>query len=148
MIHLKIVTPERTILDEQVESVTLPTDMGEITFFPNDVPLISNLRAGEIKYKKSGAENFLATSSGVIEVRGKNEIVVLAETAEFGHEIDADRAEQARERAQKLMSESQKDEKTFASAAAGLEKHLARLKVARKHRTHTHKNLESGVLSE
>lgn len=148
MLHLKIVTPERTILDEQVESVTLPTDLGEITVLPNHIPLISNLRAGEIVFKKSGNENFLATSSGVIEVRGKNEIVVLAETAEFGHEIDPSRAEQARERAQKMMQENYRDEKGFASAAVSLEKHLARLKVARKHRTHTPRNLESGILKE
>ena len=148
MIHLKIVTPERVLLAEQVESVTLPTDMGEITVLPNHIPLISNLKAGELMYKKAGVENFLASSSGVIEVKGRNEIVVLAQTAEFGHEIDVNRAEQARERARKLMAESQTDEKIFTEATAGLERHLARLKVARKHRTHTHRNLESGALKE
>ena len=136
MIKLKIVTPERILLDEEVEQVTLPTQTGEITVLANHIPLISNLVAGEIKYKKDGQENFFATSSGVIEVRMGNELVVLAETAELGHEIDIDRAEEARDRATKMMRESYKDEKGFASAAASLEKHLARLKVARKHRKH------------
>ena len=148
MLKLKIVTPERTLLDEEVDSVTLPTQLGEITVLPNHIPLVSNLVAGEIRYRKGNLESFFATSSGVIEVRKNNELVVLAETAEMGQEIDVDRAEQARERAHKLMQESYKDEKSFASAAAGLEKHLARVKVARKHRTRTHKNLESGTLSE
>jgi len=73
---------------------------------------------------------------------------VLADTAESGHEIDEKRAEEARVKAQNLMKEGYKDEKTYASAAASLEKHLARLRVARKHRTHTSRNLESGVLHE
>ncbi|MBI4049430.1 MAG: F0F1 ATP synthase subunit epsilon [Candidatus Doudnabacteria bacterium] len=148
MLKLKIVTPERVLLDEQVDQVTLPTQLGEITVLPNHIPLIANLVSGEVRYKTSGKENFFVVSSGMIEVKKKNEIVVLAETAEFGQEIDVERAEKARERAKKLMQESYRDERAFADAAAGLERHLARLKVARKHRTRTHRNLESGTLKE
>lgn len=136
------------MLETEVDSLTLPTQLGEITILKNHIPLIANLVPGEIRYKIGGKQEFFAVSGGVIEVRKDHEVVVLADTAEFGHEIDVQRAEQARERARAAMSESYKDDKTFATAATGLEKHLARLKVARKHRTRTSKNLESGILKE
>lgn len=136
------------MLEVEAQSLTLPTTMGEITVLPHHIPLVANLAPGEIKYKADGKEEFFAVSGGVIEVRKNNEVVVLADTAELGHEIDEKRAEQAKARASKLMQEGAKDDVSFASAAAGLEKHLVRLRVARKHRTHTSKNLESGILHE
>jgi F-type H+-transporting ATPase subunit epsilon len=148
MIKFKIATPERVMLDIEVESVTLPSSTGEVTILPNHIPLVSNLSAGEIKYIVEGKEQFFVIAGGVLEVKSDNQVVVLADAAEFGHEIDEKRAEEARERAKKAMSETFNDDKAFASAAAGLEKHLARLRVVRKHRTRTNKNLESGVLHE
>jgi F-type H+-transporting ATPase subunit epsilon len=144
----KIATPERIMLEVEVESLTLPTTLGEITILPHHIPLVANLVAGEIKYKTEGKENFFVVSGGVLEVRPDGELVVLADTAEFGHEIDIQRAEEGREKAKKLMQEAVKDEKQFAGAAAVLEKNLARIRVAKKHRTHTHQNLESGTLNE
>jgi F-type H+-transporting ATPase subunit epsilon len=148
MIHFKIATPERVMLDVEVESLTLPTQMGEITVLPNHIPLVANLLAGEIKYRQAGQEKFFAVSGGVIEVKKNNEVVVLADSAEFGHEIDEAQAEKARDAAKKLMQETVTNEEKFADARAMLERNLARLKVARKHRTHTHKNLESESLNE
>lgn len=148
MIKFKIATPERVMLDIEVESVTLPSSTGEITVLQNHIPMVSNLSPGEIKYRLDGQEQFFAISGGVVEVKSDNQVVVLADTAEFGQEIDENRAEEARKRAMKAMSETFTDDRAFASAAAGLEKHLVRIKVARKHRTHTRRNLESGVLHE
>lgn len=148
MLKFKIATPERVVLEIEADSVTLPTELGEITVLPNHIPLVANLVAGEIKYKAGGKDSFFVVSDGVIEVKNDGQVVVLSDTAEFGHEIDIKRAEEGRERAKQLMSKSYKDEKTFADAAALLEKNLARLRVAHKHRTHTHKNLESGILNE
>ncbi len=148
MIRFKIVTPERILLEKDVESITLPTQTGEITVLKNHIPLVSNLKAGELRFVENGNDNFFAVSGGFVEVREGNEVIVLADTAEFGHEIDPDRAEKARELAQKMMQENYSDDKVSAEAVASLEKHLARLKVARKHRTRTHTNLESGVFTE
>ncbi len=144
----KIATPERVMLDVEVDSLTLPTELGEITVLAGHVPLVANLAPGEIRYRHQGRQDFFAVSGGVLEVRKNNEVVVLADTAEFGHEIDIKRAEEARERARKVMTEGSKSDESFASAAAALEKNLTRLRVARKHRTHTHQNLESGTLKE
>ena len=139
----KIVTPERVVLDADVESLTLPTTMGEITILPHHTPLVAQMMAGEIKYKQAGKSNFFAVSGGVVEVRKHNEVVILADTAEFGHEIDVERAEKAREAAKKLMTESYHDEKRFADASAAFQKHLVRLKVARKHHSHKGTKLEN-----
>jgi F-type H+-transporting ATPase subunit epsilon len=103
MIKFKIVTPERILLETEVDSVTLPTRMGEITVLKDHVPMVSSLSAGEVKYKIAGSESFFAVSGGFIEVRKNHEVVVLADTAEFGHEIDEKRAEEAREKARELM---------------------------------------------
>ncbi|HEX9504347.1 MAG TPA: ATP synthase F1 subunit epsilon [Patescibacteria group bacterium] len=138
----KIVTPERIVLETEADALTLPTTSGEITILPHHTPLVAQMAAGEVKYKQSGKSNFFAVSGGVIEVRsgkgGKNstEVVILADTAEFGHEIDMERAEKARESARKLMTESYSDQKTYADASAAFQKHLIRLKVARKHHSH------------
>lgn len=148
MIKLKIVTPERILLEKETESVTVPTQTGEITILQNHIPLVSNLKPGELRYKENGSDAFFAVSGGFVEVRENNEVIVLADTAEFGHEIDIKRAEEARELAQKMMQENYHDEVTSADAVAALEKNLARLKVAHKHRTRTNKNLESGILHE
>lgn len=148
MLKLKIITPERIMLETDAESLTLPTQMGEITVLPKHIPLVANLSAGEICFRKEGKEEFFSIAGGIIEVKGNGEVVVLADAAEFGHEIDVERAEAARERARKMMQQFYVDEKSYADAVTALEKQLARLKVARKHRTHTHKNLESGVMNQ
>ncbi len=134
-IKFKIVTPEKTVFEEEIDQVTLPTQEGEITVLPNHIPLISVLSPGELVIKKDNEEIDMAVSGGMIEVRN-NEIVILADTAERAEEIDLKRAEEARERAEKLKDEKiRMDETEFATAAAIFEKNLARIKVARKHLT-------------
>ncbi|MFZ5391271.1 MAG: ATP synthase F1 subunit epsilon [Patescibacteria group bacterium] len=133
--HFQIATPEKVVFDApEVEAVTLPTQMGEITVLPDHLPLVANLSAGEIKIKISGQEIWLAVSGGFINVR-PGAVVVLADTAERAEEIDETRADQARQRAKELMEKSRTTEATdYTALAAKLEKELARLKVARKHR--------------
>jgi len=134
-IKLKIVTPERTVYESEIDQLTLPTQEGEITVLPNHIPLISVLAPGELIAKADGEEITMAVSGGMVEVR-RNEITILADTAERAEEIDLKRAEEARERAEKLKEERiQFDEVQYATAAAVLEKNLARIRVARKHLT-------------
>lgn len=134
-IKFKIVTPERTVLESEIDQLTLPTQEGEITVLPNHIPLISVLVPGELIAKNGDEETAMAVSGGIVEVR-KNEITILADTAERAEEIDVKRAEEARERAEKLKVERiQTDEAQYATAAAILEKNLARIRVAKKHLT-------------
>lgn len=134
-LNLKIVTPERVVLEEPVDSVSVMTDMGEITILPNHIPLVATMRAGEMRVKKGSEEQLLAASTGFIEVRPGNEIIILADTAERGEELELEKIEAAKAEAERIMSEKQHtDDIAFAKAAAALERELARYKVAMKKR--------------
>ena len=143
-IHFKIVTPERTVADQEVYQVTLPIQDGEVTVLPEHIPYIGLVRAGEIvlRTEPGGPETSFATSGGFVEFH-KNVLVVLADTAERAEEIDLERAEAARTRALELQKERiHMDDEEYARTAALLEKELARIKVARKRhgRTGIHLN--------
>ena len=134
-IKFKIVTPEKTVFEDSIDQVTLPTQEGEITVLPEHIPLIAVLAPGELTIKQDGKEIAMAVSGGMIEVR-KNELTILADTAERAEEIDIKRAEEARERAEKLKDEKiRMDETEYAAVAALMERNLARIKVAKKHLT-------------
>lgn len=131
-LKLSITTPERTLYSDEVDEVTLPTQMGEITVLPHHIPMVSLLAPGELRLKKGNDRILMAVSGGFIEVR-RDRVVVLADTAERSDEIDEQRAEEARQRAEKLMKEKRVDSVEYAALAAKLEKELARLRVKRRH---------------
>jgi F-type H+-transporting ATPase subunit epsilon len=135
-IKLKIVTPEKLLIEEEVYSVTLPAESGEITVLPDHIPYIGTLRPGEIFFrrtKEAEPESF-ATSGGFVELHG-NTLSLLVDTAERAEEIDLDRAEEGRQKAEELAkSQHTLDEAEYARVAASLEKEFARLRVARKYR--------------
>jgi len=134
-IKFKIVTPERTVFEEEIDQATLPVENGEVTILPNHRSYIASLKAGgEIVLKKSGEEISLAVAGGFIEFANNN-LVVLADRAERAEEIDLKRAEEARVRAEALMKEKIVDSGEYARVAAAIEKEMARIKVARKHHT-------------
>jgi len=134
-IKFKIVTPERTVFDDVVDQATLPVADGEVTILPNHRSYIASLKAGEIMLKKDGQEIEMAVSGGFIEF-DKNNLVVLADTAERAEEIDLARAEEGRKRAEALKKEKiTMDDSEFARVAAAVEKEMVRIKVAKKHRT-------------
>jgi F-type H+-transporting ATPase subunit epsilon len=134
-IKFKIVTPEKTVYEDSIDQLTLPTTEGEITVLPNHIPLISVLSPGELVIKKDGKEVAMAVSGGIIEVQ-KNEITILADTAERAEEIDIERAEEARKKAEQLKEDRiRMDDTEYAAAAALLERNLARIRVAKKHLT-------------
>lgn len=131
----QIVTPERTIFSDEIDQISLMTEEGEITVLPHHIPLVTNLKSGEVRYKKQGQEFIIAISSGFGVVRDDGSVVVLADTAEHAHEIDLARAEEARARAAKLMEEARNQEDVdYAALAVKLEKELNRLRVGNKYR--------------
>ncbi|MEI6650045.1 MAG: ATP synthase F1 subunit epsilon [Candidatus Moraniibacteriota bacterium] len=137
LLRLKIVTPERLVLEEDVYSVTLPAEDGEITVLPDHIPYIGSLRSGEIFFRReANAEpESLATSGGFVELHG-NVLSVMADTAERAEEIDLERAEVAKKKAEELKAERHLlDDEQYARVAASLEKEFARLHVAHKHRS-------------
>jgi len=139
-IQFKIVTPEKTVFESEIDQVTLPVLDGEVTILPNHRSYIAALKAGEIMLKVDGKEILMATAGGFIEF-SNNTLVVLADRAERAEDIDVKRAEQARERAEALKKEKvNMDDMEYAKVAAMIEKETARIKVGRKH--HTRHNIK------
>ncbi|HCA67016.1 MAG: ATP synthase F1 subunit epsilon [Candidatus Jacksonbacteria bacterium RIFOXYA2_FULL_44_7] len=134
MFHLRITTLERVVFDEETESVTLPGVTGEFTVLSGHIPFITSLKLGEITARNKAGEFFMGVSGGMAEVTGER-VLVLADQAERAEEIDEQLAEEARNRAEALMSEKRGSGEVFAAAEAELQQSLLRLKIARKHRT-------------
>ena len=132
-IKFKIVTPEKTLFEQEIDQVTLPVSDGQVTILPGHRSYIASLKPGEIMFKSAGKETAMATSGGFIEFNS-NELVVLADTAEVAGEIDLVRAEEAVKRAEELKHEKVSlGEQEYARVAAAIEKEMARIRVARKH---------------
>jgi len=133
-IKLRVVTPSRLMFDEAVDEVTAVGELGEFGVLPNHISFLSTLVPGEMSYKQGANKRLLAVSGGYAEVLD-NVMTVLAPAAEFGSEIDAARAQRAKERAEKQMAEAnreERDEKDFELAEVALKRALVRLQVASK----------------
>lgn len=134
-IKFKIITPEKTVFEDTIDQVTLPTAMGEITILPNHRSYISSVMPGELMIKKDRKETTLFVSGGFIEFNN-NELIVLADTAERAEEIDIKLAREARKRAEKIREEKiSMDEEEYASVVAAIQRESARIRVAQKHHT-------------
>jgi len=103
-IKLEIVTAERQVYSGDVEFVSAPGVMGTLGILPKHSPLLTALEAGELRAKKGDEEESFAISGGFMEVR-PDQVIVLADTAERAEEIDLERAEAARQRAEGLLKE-------------------------------------------
>jgi F-type H+-transporting ATPase subunit epsilon len=146
MIQFKIVTPERTVLEEEIYQITLPIEGGEVTILPKHIPYIGTVKSGEILIRKemNGEETSLATSGGFVEFHD-DALVVLADTAERAEEIDLARAEEARKKAEEIMKETvQADDENYARVAALIEKESARVRVAKKHHSRRSLSMNEG----
>lgn len=133
-IDLKILTPERTVLERDIYQATLPVTDGEVTILPNHRSYIASLKPGEIILKDKNGENehSLVVSGGFIEFH-QNHLVVLADAAERAEEIDIKEAEEAKSRAEELKSRKITDEDEYARVVSAIESQLARIKVAKKY---------------
>lgn len=132
-ILVEIVTPERRIVSEEVEMVTLPGIMGQMGVLRGHEPLLSTLDIGEIVLHRPGGEQHsIAVHGGVAEVR-PNKVTVLADIAEDAESIDVARAEAALQRAREMM-ESREAGQYDPAAVAALRRSNLRLKVAQRRR--------------
>ncbi|HLN86137.1 MAG TPA: F0F1 ATP synthase subunit epsilon [Candidatus Limnocylindrales bacterium] len=130
-IKLRVVTPSRLMLDEEVDEVTAIGELGEFGVLPNHISFLSTLVPGEMSYKQGPSKRILAVSGGYAEVLD-NVMTVLAPAAEFGSEIDSARAQRAKERAEKQLAELHREERDFELAEVALQRALVRLQVASK----------------
>ena len=128
-LQLEVVTPERRVLAEPVEMVTVPGFGGELGILPGHTPLISRLQTGVLAYVQGGQTLQLHISGGFVEVNDDH-VSVLAEIAERPEEIDAARARLARERLEKSLSGWTGLEEDFEKARVKLERSMVRLQLA------------------
>ena len=139
MLKLKVITPDKIIADEVVDSITIPTTSGVITVLNKHIALVSTIKSGEMTVKKSGMGIGYAVYKGLVNVRphfkGITEVVVLLERGEMVEDLDHDRAEEALKRAEALRDEKD-DNADFSFFEGMVEKELNRVKIAKKHRRH------------
>ena len=103
-LKLEIVTPESKIYSEDVEMVTLPGSEGEAGIYPNHVPLMTQVQAGEIIVKRGGNEEVVAVGEGFAEVTGDH-VAILTDNAANSEDIDEAAAEDARAKAEQRLAE-------------------------------------------
>ncbi len=133
-IRVEIVTQERTVYEGDVDSVNLPGSEGRLGILPNHSPLLTTLSYGEVIVRKGGQEDYYAVGGGFAEVQPEK-VIVLADSAERSDEIDLERAQQARARAETMMEEGvPEDPERFAQIQASLQRAQIRINVAQRRR--------------
>ena len=130
MIQLTIVTPDRALVNEQVDEIQIPGAEGYLGVLPGHAPLFTELKVGELSYRKGNTWTSLAVAWGFAEVL-PDQVRVLAETAERAQEIDLERAIKAKERAEQRLTRGG-DDVDYDRARIALQRALIRIQVAQK----------------
>ena len=125
--RLDIVTPERKVLSEDVRFVVVPGAAGELGFLPEHTPLVSALKIGTVRVQQDGKEFKIAISGGFVEVKNSR-VVILADAAERPDQVDKNRAEAAKTRAEQRIASSSSDI-DVARAELALKRAINRLKL-------------------
>jgi F-type H+-transporting ATPase subunit epsilon len=128
-LQLDVITPERRLLSEQADAVTVPGLGGELGILPGHTPLISQLQTGVLSYAQGSATRRLLVSGGFVEVNN-DRVSVLADLAEFPEEVDAGRARAEREEAERLLGGFSGTPEELADVRARLDRASTRLQLA------------------
>lgn len=131
-LHLKIVTPEKLVIDEEVDMVTLPSSEGEIGILPHHTSLMARLKPGELRIKKGNKVEIFAAGDGFIQV-ANNTLTILTDLVINEEHIDEKKVEEAKKRAEIAIEQKLSNEE-YAETMAVIERSLAQLKVKRRHR--------------
>lgn len=142
-LHIRVVSPERVLLEMDAESLSVPTPEGQITILPNHIPIVSIIKPGELIAKNERLEEYISVSGGFLEIKPHSEVAILADAAERYFEIDIERAEKAKQRAMEALQSTRLSEQEYASTLASLERSLSRINIARK-RSHRRKSAVTG----
>ena len=129
-ISLRVVTPVRLVLEEQVDELTAPGPLGQLGILPDHAALMTTLDIGQLSYKQAANTTVITLAGGYAEVLD-NVVTVLADAAEFPAEIDTARAENARTRAERILEDRDNaDDEALVAAEAALKRALLRLETA------------------
>lgn len=132
-LRVEVVTGEREVLvEDDVDLVVAPGIEGQLGILPRHAPLITSLVPGELRIKKGGSETVFALGGGFLEA-GPTRVMVLADSAEHAEEIDIARAQEARQRAESLLT-TRRGDVDLGAAQAAMRRSTVRLRVAQRRR--------------
>ena len=132
-LQLQFVTPERAIVHDDVDEVEIPGEEGYFGVLPGHEPLLATLRAGELWYRKGTEKTYAFVAAGFVEVL-PDRVAIMAQAAEKADEIDVQRAEAAKRRAEERLARPTSD-MDFERARIALIRAISRLQVSRHSRT-------------
>ena len=124
--HLRIITHEKVVFDEDVDEIRTSGTSGEFGILPNHIPFMSALEIGVTKVVQGGSPRYFTTMGGIFQFQD-NEAVILTDTAEDGKDIDVARAKESLRRAQARLAEKSA-ELDAKRAEASVARAMARLK--------------------
>lgn len=133
-IRCEIVSQDRIVFQGDADMVVLPGKAGEMGILPHHSPVLSVLQFGVIRVRSKGEEHFFTVAGGVVEVQ-PDQVTVLADAAENVTEIDEQRADNARRRAEEALKEGVgTDPDTYLRIQTALKRSNLRLDAVRKYR--------------
>jgi F-type H+-transporting ATPase subunit epsilon len=130
-LHLEIVTSDKTIFEGEVDQVTVPGGGGVMGVLANHAPVLSTLKPGELRIKRGNDIEEYAIGGGFIDIHD-NKVIILADSAERADEIDASRAEAAREKAEAMLKNPPSSKEDLFKLESQLRRSQVRLNIARK----------------
>ena len=129
-IRLKIASPYREVLDVEVDEVIAPGEEGQFGVLPGHTPFLATVSVGQLIYRQGNQLKYVAVSHGYAEVE-YHQVIVLLDAAELSEEIDIDRAERARQRAEGRLAEISPEDKDYFEEIAALDRAMNRISVAK-----------------
>lgn len=126
---LEIVTPDKKFFEEEVEMVSVTGIEGQLGIMKNHIPLVTPLAISKIKIKQNGQTRVAAVAEGYVDVK-KDKTIIVTDAAEWSDEIDVNRAELAKKRAEEIL-ESKRDNVDFTRAEIALKKAINRIDVSK-----------------
>ena len=131
-IDLEIITPEKIIYKDSVDSITIPGTKGMFQVLKGHAPLMSTIEIGVITLKKNDANTYFTTAGGTIEVLNNN-VLILADSVEVTEDIDIDRAERSKTRAEEKLARRKEDEIDVVRAELALKRAINRISAKEKY---------------
>jgi F-type H+-transporting ATPase subunit epsilon len=137
-IHVEITSQDRSVYSGEADIVVVPGSAGEMGILPNHSPLLSTLKFGLIKVRSKGVEQIFTVAGGIVEVQ-PDQVTILADSAENIEEIDIQRAEAARKRAEELLERGvPQDTDAYLTLQAALRRSNLRIDAVRKFKKNVH----------
>ncbi len=130
-LFLEVVTPQKAVVSEEVQSVVAPGSEGEFGVLKGHTTFLASLKVGSLRYKDaSGKEKYVFINQGFAEVL-PDKVTILAESAELSKNIDVERCEQAKKRAENRLADKTSKDVDFARAEAALKRAIQRIAMAK-----------------